>query len=100
MKKLLIILSLGLLLISSCTSKKSFQTNVNTTIVAEPYGIADKDEKQLDTVVYKISAGNVFWAVIFSETIIVPIYFVGWDIYQPVRLKNEKDLQTSRYLKK
>jgi hypothetical protein len=33
---------------------------------------------------YSVSAGNVFLSILFSEMIIVPIYFVGWSIQNPV----------------
>jgi len=41
---------------------------------------------------YKIIVGNVVWSVLLAETIVAPIYFFGWSLYEPTRLKvdNEK----------
>ena len=89
MKKLFtIMLIAGATLISSCTKDKEFKTDAGT-IVATPYGLANQDVKKIDGVTYELSAGDVFWSIIFSETIVVPVYLVGWRIYQPVQLKTK-----------
>jgi len=36
---------------------------------------------------YQVSVGNVFWSVVLFETVVVPIYFVGWDIMNPISAK-------------
>lgn len=93
--KVIIIIILGLLLLSSCSQNKTFKNG----LTAEPYGLVNKDEIQLDTVVYEINTSDVLYGIIFCETVIVPIYIVGWDLYEPVRLKNEQDLTKTKYLK-
>lgn len=50
----------------------------------KPYGIANADVVKQPNVKYELSAGSVIVAIIFSETIIVPVYVVGWDLYAPV----------------
>jgi len=51
------------------------------------YGIANMEANKNPNVVYEISPGSVIMAIIFFETGIVPIYVIGWDLYQPVRLR-------------
>ena len=33
---------------------------------------------------YDVVAGNVVWSVLLAETIIMPIYFIGFSIQEPV----------------
>jgi hypothetical protein len=37
---------------------------------------------------YEISIGNVVWSILLFETVVFPVYFIGWSIYNPV-CKNE-----------
>ncbi len=52
----------------------------------EPIGLLDDKDKCIR---YRVVAGNIFWSIIFSETIIVPIYLIGTSIYEPVDIKPE-----------
>ena len=72
----------------SCTDDVEFVID-GKTVVAESYGLANKDSKMIEGVVYEVSLGNVVWSILLSETIIAPVYFVGWDIMQPVRLEGK-----------
>ena len=85
MKKLLVLMC-SILLLSSCSHEKSFKTD-NGPVIATGYGIANEEAKKIPNVVYSVSAVNVFWAVIFIETIFVPVYVVGWELYEPEKLK-------------
>jgi len=51
----------------------------------QTYGIANMETQKDPNVLYEISAGSVIVAILFSETIIIPVYVVGWDLWQPVR---------------
>jgi hypothetical protein len=33
---------------------------------------------------YRVVAGNVVWAVILIETVVMPVYFIGFSIQEPV----------------
>lgn len=52
------------------------------------YGIVNKEEMRNPNIQYEISGWSVFWSVVFCETIVVPVYFIGWDMYQPVTKKD------------
>jgi len=54
------------------------------------YGIVNKDEMRNLNIQYEISGWSIFWSIVFCETVIVPIYFIGWDLYQPVGKKDPK----------
>lgn len=83
MKKLFAILTIGVLLLSSCADSKVLKIEGKQQRV-EPYGWANYHVKKVPGVVYKVNVGNVVWSVILSETIIVPIWLTGWEIMEPV----------------
>jgi hypothetical protein len=88
MKKLLVFLIGISLLLISCAESKTFDTGERTFTV-EPYGWANEDARKSDSVVYEINAGNIVLDIILCETIFVPIWLTGWELYEPVALKSE-----------
>lgn len=67
------------LLLGACADSKTING-----VTYEPYGLVTQGDKANPNIKYKIVWGNVFWAVVLSETVVAPIYFVGWSIYEPV----------------
>jgi hypothetical protein len=53
-----------------------------------PYGILNDNQKHDNKVCYGASVGGIILSVLLSETIIVPIYIIGFDVMQPTRLKS------------
>ena len=53
----------------------------------ETYGLLNAAKKN-SAVCYEISAGNLIWSFILVETIVFPIYLVGFSLFNPVRLKS------------
>jgi len=74
MKKFIVIL-LAAIMLSGCTS---------TTQFGQCIGIADDKNPEL---VYKLSVWNTFLAIVFSETIIVPIVVLVDETFCPVGTK-------------
>ena len=91
MKKLIYVLIIGIIFLTSCADSKTFIDNKGKEFTAEPYGWANYQDLKYDTVIYKVNTGNVVWSIIGFETIIVPVWLTGWEIMEPVRLKNEKN---------
>jgi hypothetical protein len=50
----------------------------------DSYGIFNEAEVKDPNVAYEISLASVIVAIIFSETLVIPVYIVGWDLYKPV----------------
>ena len=48
------------------------------------YGLFNEASMHNPNIEYELSPGSIICAIIFSETIIVPIIVVGWDLFQPV----------------
>lgn len=57
------------------------------------YGLFNESTSKSKNVCYEISVGNTIWSIILVETIIFPVYFVGWSLWNPVRLKKGPDDQ-------
>ncbi len=86
MKKLLVLLTFAMLFFTSCnTASKSFSID-GKTVEAKPYGLFTESRK-VSKVNYEVSARNVILAIIFSETVIVPVYVIGWDLFVPIELE-------------
>lgn len=47
-------------------------------------GIVNQASEKSEKMCYEISVGNVIWSIILIETIVAPIYFVGWSLWNPV----------------
>lgn len=94
MKKttLLFILLIGILF-TSCADSKTFTDNKGQTFTAEPYGWANQSEQKYDTVIYDVCVGNVVWDVLLFETVVVPIWLTGWELYEPIRLKTKAEYE-------
>lgn len=46
------------------------------------YGFVNEESVKNPNVHYEISASSVIWGIILSETIVIPLYIVGWDLYK------------------
>jgi hypothetical protein len=51
------------------------------------YGLINKDEVRNPKVEYQLVVGNVIWGILLFETVVAPIYFFCFSIYEPVGLK-------------
>lgn len=89
MRKLLIYFIAVIILYSSCASNKEFKVD-GETILVEPYGWANKDTRYNENVLYEVNIGNVIWSFILVETIIIPVWLTGWELFEPIKLKQEK----------
>jgi len=53
------------------------------------YGVIDEGSIKNPCIDYELSVGNVIWSVILIETVAMPIYFIGFSMYEPVDAKPE-----------
>ena len=84
MKKLFGLLLIAIIALSSCADSKTFERADGTKFVAEPYGWANYQTKKIEGVIYEACIGNIVWDVIAAETIVIPIWLTGWELYEPV----------------
>lgn len=50
----------------------------------EPYGLINKNQVKQDNVHYRVCNESIIWGIILFETIVMPIYFFGFSLYEPV----------------
>lgn len=55
----------------------------------ETFGLFNKEEVKDPYVHYDIICGNVIWGCLLFETIIAPIYFFGFSMWEPICEKQE-----------
>jgi hypothetical protein len=82
MKKLIAVLA-SLVLLSGCAKPLMIENHEYQT-----YGLLNEAKYKNSTLCYEVPVGNIVLSVIFIETIIVPIYILGFDLYSPVGLTN------------
>ena len=65
----------------------------NTKVIGgyeyDTYGVFDANEKKNPDIDYEVIWGNVIWGVILFETVIAPIYFFGFSLFEPVGKKDQ-----------
>ena len=67
--------------------EESNEHNIKS-IHATPYGWATHETRKNKNVVYEVCLGNVIWSIVGFETIFVPVWLTGWEIYEPIKLKD------------
>lgn len=77
---------LCLILLSACSDNKRIDG-----YLYETYGLFNKDEIRNKDIEYSLVVGNVVWGVLLFETIIGPIYFFGFDLYEPVQKRRKRN---------
>lgn len=84
MKRITAVVVCLALLLAGCA-----QTKTICGVTYDSYGLVNASEKQNTNIRYEVVWGNVFWAVVLSETVIAPIYFFGWSLFQPVGVASD-----------
>lgn len=82
MKKIICMVLIAIML-TACGQPNVISTNGHTKEYPT-YGIFNENTAKSKDVCYEVSIGNVIWSIILVETIIMPVYFVGFSLYNPV----------------
>ena len=102
-KKLCSVLMLLVMLVtlSGCGDTKTIITPISKAdgkevvmpITYDTYGLFNESDKRNPNIEYRVIVGNIVWSCILVETIIAPLYFIGFSLYEPVRLKNPNNVK-------
>ena len=79
------------MILTSCASSETFIINGEKTVV-RPYGWANKQSRKNENIIYEVSVGNVVWSILGFETVVLPVWLTGWQLYEPVRLKDPNEM--------
>jgi len=82
-KKLIVVVLCMALLITACGQS----IKASDGQVYECYGLLDKDKIKKDNMVYDVVIENVVLSVIFCETVFIPIWLIGFQLYCPANQK-------------
>lgn len=74
-----LIVWLGVFSLTGCGNTKTING-----IEYDTYGLLNKDDKNNPEIQYELIWGNIIWGAILCETIVGPIYFYGFSIWEPV----------------
>ena len=83
MKFLVVMISILAVLFVGCADNKTMNG-----VEYETYGLINKHEIADECVEYRTSIGNVILGIILIETVVFPVYFFGFSLYEPVALKS------------
>ena len=84
MKKM-IILIIGLTILNCGAPKTINGKRIKT------YGLFNEKEQKDPCISYDIIEGNLVWSVLTISSIVLPLYFIGYSLYNPVEKKDCKD---------
>ena len=62
----------------------------------DTYGLINKDEKRNEAIQYDVIWGNVIWGCLLVETVIAPVYFFGFSLFEPVGPKPQVKGQVTK----
>lgn len=80
MKTIAITMVLALLTMGCAESK------VLEGVEYDSIGLLNTRNKSAD-VCYEVVLGNALWSALLVQTVVMPVYFIGWSIFEPVDLK-------------
>ncbi len=59
----------------------------------DTYGLLNKGDSRNPDIRYRMIVGNVIWSIILCESIVFPIYFVGFSLYEPVGIVTDSNVK-------
>ena len=87
--KIKTVTAVSLIIVLCAIASGCGNTKVVNGVEYDTYGLMDKDEKKNEKIQYEIIWGNVIWGVILCETLIAPVYFFGFSLWEPVGVKTD-----------
>ena len=88
MKKIIALAVAASIALTGCADSKSLTVD-GVRKNYPTYGWINASEMKSDKVCYAVSTENVILSILLIETLVFPVYFVGFDLYEPIRVKPE-----------
>jgi len=76
-----------MVMVMMATATGCGDTKTINGVVYDTYGLINVEKKNLD-IAYEPIWGNIIWGIILVETIIAPIYFFGFSMFEPIGKKS------------
>ena len=58
-------------------------------VTYDSYGLINQDDKKNPEIEYHVVWGNIVWGAVLAETIVAPIYFFGFSLFEPIGTKSK-----------
>ena len=87
MKKIIACIIIASLL-AGCGAPLDVTQADGSTKTYPTYGFFNQKTEKSDKMCYEVSVGNVVWSIILFETVIAPVYFIGFSLYNPTGPKD------------
>lgn len=91
-----IVLLLSVVMFTGCADSKTFKDKEGKEIVAEPFGFAN-EYKAVPGVIYEPCLGNLVWSILGCETVVIPVWLIGYEFYEPVMYDPESPYARKSY---
>ena len=88
--KTLLVLILTVFVFLGCADNRRLG---NSQKEYETYGFFNQESRKSPCVLYEASFGNIAWSIVLFETVIAPVYFFGWSVFEPIRMKSTNELK-------
>ena len=83
-KKLISIAVAAAITLAGCGSPAVITTVDGKAKEYPTYGWFNWNTSMSEKVCYDVSVGNVVWSIILIETVIAPVYFIGFSLFNPI----------------
>lgn len=75
---------MGVCLVAAMALTGCAQPKTICGVTYDSYGLLNSDDKKNPEIEYRLVVGNLIWGILLAETIIAPVYFFGFSIFEPV----------------
>lgn len=76
-------------LISLCILAATLTACAQDNQYGKAYGFANQETKKNPDAIYEWNLGSVICGAIFCETLVVPIYVIGWNLFEAKGIKTK-----------
>jgi hypothetical protein len=90
MKKLISVILVIAFAILSCGDSKYITFSDGRREYVRQYGLFDEKKLKRADVEYDVIVGNVVWSILGVETVLIPLFLVGWYLYEPIGVRETK----------
>jgi hypothetical protein len=84
MKKTVASVVIAALMLAGCGHPLDVTQPDGSTKTYPTYGFINQNSQKSEKMCYEASFGNIVWSVFTIETVILPVYFIGWSIFNPI----------------
>jgi len=85
--KRIVCISVAVAILSGCGEPLTVSSPARKTYPT--YGFLNENTERSKDVCYRLSVGNLLWSIVLFETVLAPVYFIGFSLWNPVRVKRD-----------